>query len=233
MAPVWEDTYDQAQKKTEDTRRKMFIDSMREKVPAIDPDLAFLTPTEIVQAFKDNQSIMEYHNRLSEYRSPEKEIGILFPDAERKPWTRGVTTALTYRNLFTSIKNLKLEDRVGIYTISPVLGVVPEEWFDDMPMYDSSGSQSFMVRRRGLSWNQEDFKDVISRSADLLVDFLSGNHERVGKWHVIYRIPSVHERIFQKAMEKQPFAIWPHTSKKSLADSYLNMRSILKEISEG
>ena len=29
-----------------------------------------------------------------------------------------------------------------------------------------------MVRRRGLSWNVEDFKEVISRSADLMIEFL-------------------------------------------------------------
>jgi predicted RNA-binding protein len=233
MAPAWEDTFDEAQKRTEDTRRKMFIDAIREKIPAIDPDLAYLTPTEILQAMKAEPVITEFHKRLEVYEAPEKDLAILFPDADRKPWTSGKTTALIYRNLHTSIKNLNIADRIEVFTISPVLGIVPMEWYDDMPMYDGSGAQSFMVRRRGLSWNVEDFKEVISRSADLMIGFLEKNYEKFQKWHVIYRDPSVHQRIFQNAMEKKPLGIWPHTSKKSLADSYLSMRTIMKEISEG
>ncbi len=233
MAPAWEDTFDEAQKKTEDTRRKMFIDSLREKTPIVDPDLAFLTPTELLVAMKENSQILDFHKKLESYESTKKDIAILFPDADRKPWTSGKTTALIYRNLHTSIKNLKLADRVEVFTISPLLGIVPMEWYDDMPMYDASGSQSFMVRRRGLSWNVEDFKKVIGRSGELMANFLKKNHANFGKWHIIYRDPSVHQRIFQSSMEKQTFPIWPHTSKKSLADSYLSLRTIMKEISEG
>ncbi|MGA1792546.1 MAG: hypothetical protein ACMUHM_01210 [Thermoplasmatota archaeon] len=233
MAPAWEDRYDEAQKKTEDTRRKMFIDAIREKIPAIDPDLAFLTPSEVAGAQTSERAITEYHKRLSGYQAKGGEIAILFPDTDRKPWTKGKTDALIYRNLHTSLKNLKLEDRIDIFTISPLLGIVPEEWYDSMPMYDCSGIQSFMVRRRGLNWNVEDFKKVLSTSADLVVDFLKRNHDKYGKWHIIYRDPSVHQRIFETVLEKQPFSIWPHSSRKSLADSYLTMRTILKDISEG
>lgn len=233
MPPAWEDTFDEAQKRTEDTRRKMFIDAVREKIPAIDPDLAFLTPTEILEAQKNIPAIKGYHERIQGFKGEEKRIGLLFPDADRKPWTKGVTDSLIYRNLYTSLKNLKVEDQVAVYTISPVLGVVPREWYDEMPMYDGSGSQSFMVRRRGLAWNVDDFKSVISNSADILVDFLEKNHGTCEKWHVLYRSPSVHQRIFEVAMDKRTFPIWPHPSKKSLSDSYLKMRTTLKEIFEG
>jgi predicted RNA-binding protein len=232
MTPAWEETFDEAQKKTEDTRRKMFIDSIREKIPAIDPDLAFLTPVEILDAMTNNPVILDYHRKLESYEAPEKELALLYPDADRKPWTNGKTDALIYRNLHTSIKNLKLADRVHIFTISPLLGVVPMEWYDEMPMYDASGSQSFMVRRRGLSWDQEIFRDVIQKSGELLESFLSRNHERMGTWHVIYRDPSVHKRIFETSMDIQPRSIWPHKTRKSLADSYLAIRNIMKEIVE-
>ncbi|MBN1540348.1 MAG: hypothetical protein JW939_09410, partial [Candidatus Thermoplasmatota archaeon] len=161
------------------------------------------------------------------------ENALLFPDTDHKPWTKGRTDALSYRNLHTSLKNLELEDRVHVFTVSPLLGIVPMEWYEAMPMYDCSGVQSFMVKRRGLTWNIEDFKRVVSRSADILVDFLGKNHSRYSKWHIIYREPSVHQRIFENAMEKQTFPIWPHSSKRSLADSYLTVRSMMKEISEG
>lgn len=233
MTPAWEDTFDEAQKKTEDTRRKMFMDSVREKIPAIDPELAFLTPGEILEAMASDQVIIKYLERLSTYETPEKEIGLLYPDTDRKPWTKGKTDALIYRNLHTSMKNLKMEDRVGVFTISPLLGVVPMEWYDEMPMYDASGSQSFMVRRRGFLWDQDAFRQVIIKAGGILNDFLSRNHERIGTWHVIFRNPSVHKRIFETAMDMKPRSIWPHPTKKSLADSYLAIRNIMKEISEG
>jgi hypothetical protein len=232
MTPAWEETFDEAQKKTEDTRRKMFIDSIREKIPAIDPDLTFLTPDELIQAMNENPIVLDYFKRLDDYDAPEKELGILYPDADRKPWTKGSTDALIYRNLHTSIKNLKIEDRISIYTISPLLGVVPMEWYDDMPMYDASGAQSFMVRRRGLSWDQEKFRQVIQKSAEKLDSFLSRNHEKVKTWHVVFRDPSVHKRIFETAMDIQPRAVWAHKTRKSLADSYLAIRNIMKEIVE-
>ncbi|MEA3559281.1 MAG: hypothetical protein U9R75_08520 [Candidatus Thermoplasmatota archaeon] len=233
MPPAWEDTYDEAQKKTEDTRRKMFIDAVREKIPAIDPELAFLTPTEILEAQSSVNVIKEYHEKIKGYKGPGRKIGLLFPDSDRKPWTKGKTDSLIYRNLFTSLKNLDVEGQVAIYTISPVLGVVPSEWYPDIPMYDGSGAQSFMVRRRGFSWNIEDFRKVISNAADILVGFLEENHQTCDTWHVIFRAPSVHKRIFEVAMDKRPFPIWPHPSKKSLADSYLKMKTTLKEIIEG
>jgi len=232
MAQVWEDTYDEAQKRTEDVRRKMFIDSIREKVPSIDPEIAFLTPTEMLKAMKGHPRITGYHERMRTYSAKESEIGLLFPDSDWKPWTKGKTTSLSYRNLFTALKNLKLEERVAVYTISPLLGVVPEEDYEDMPMYDSSGAQSFMVRRRGLSWNQEDFKAVISISASLLSAFLERNYGRAKKWHVIYRNPSVHQRIFETSMDAKQYAIWPHVTRRSLSDSYLDMKTMVQDMAD-
>ena len=233
MAPGWEDTYDEAQKKTEDTRRKMFLDAVREKIPAIDPELAFFTPTEVARAMVSNETVMEYHNKLAAYEAEGGDLALLFPDTDHKPWTKDSTNALIYRNLHTSMRNLKLEGKVHVFTVSPLLGIVPMEWYGSMPMYDCSGGQSFMVRRRGLTWNVEDFKKVLDMSAGLIVEFLGRNHGKYRKWHMIYRTPSVHQRIFETVMEKQPFSIWPHTSKKSLADSYLTMRTLMKDISEG
>ena len=233
MTPSWEDTMDEAQRKTEEVRKKMFIDSIREKVPAVDPELVFLTPEEVLRAMDSNPRIVEYLDRLKSYSAPEKEIGILYPDADRKPWTKGKTDALIYRNLHTSLRNLKMEERVHVFTISPLLGVIPMEWYDEMTMYDASGCQSFMVRRRGLAWDQDAFRKIISKAGGILDGFLENNHERIGKWHVIHRSPSVHQRIFETAMDKHPRPVWPHSTRKSLADSYLAIRNIMKEISEG
>ena len=233
MPESWEDTFDEVKRKNENVRRKMFIEALLEKIPAIDPDLAFLTPAEILKAMDENETIRNYHKRvLEDFEPRKKEIGLLFPDAERKPWTRDKTVALSYRHLFTSMKNLKMEEDVAIYTMSPLLGIVPEEWYDSMPMYDSSGTQSFMVRRRGLEWSSDQFKEIIDRSAAIVSKFLDKNHESCSTWHVIYRAPSVHQRIFEAAMDINPVPIWPHKTRKSLAKSYLQMRKILSEIKE-
>lgn len=234
MPRSWEDTFDDVKKRNEGVRRKMFVDAIKEKVPALDPDLAFLTPEEVLEAMKNNPLIENYHQRLIEEYEPEKrEIGLLFPDADRKPWTPGETTALSYRHLYASLRNLKMEERVSLFAISPLLGIVPREWFDSMPMYDASGMQSFMVRRRGLSWNADVFKEVIDRSAAMVAEFLKKHKDKCDVWHVIYRGPSVHQRIFEEALEMYPTPIWPHKTRKSLADSYLQMRQILSEIGEG
>jgi len=233
MPHAWEDTFDEAKRKNENVRRKMFIEALREKIPAIDPDLAFLTPKEILIAMDENDTIRKYHESLlTEFEPQKKDIGILFPDAERKPWTKDDTVALSYRHLFTSLKNLNMEESVAIYTISPLLGIVPREWYDSMPMYDSSGTQSFMVRRRGLEWSSDDFKKVIDKAATIVAEFMKRTHESCSTWHVIYRSPSVHQRIFEAAMDMNPVPVWPHKTRKSLAKSYLQMREILKDIKE-
>ncbi len=231
MAQSWEDTYDEARRKSLDTKRIMIIRNIKEKVPDVDPDLVFLTPTELLKAMDDNQVVTSFHRRLlNEYECPERRYGLLFPDAERMPWLKGSTTAQIYRNLYTSLKNLELEEDVALFSISPLLGVIPSEWYEGMPIYDSSGAASFMVRRRGLAWNAEDFRAVISRAAEILVAFLERNHPRCGSWHIIYRKDSIHQRIFQIAQERRPFSVWPHVSKKSLAVSYLKVKELVGEL---
>jgi len=233
MAGSWEDTFDDVRKKNMDIKRKMVIDNIREKVPAVEPELAFITPSEILEAMRENPVITSFHDRLlNEYQAPEKRYALLFPDADRKPWTEG-TDSLIYRNLHTSIRNLKMEDDLHVFSISPVLGVVPMEWWDTMPMYDSSGGASYLVRRRGLTWSAEDFREVIQRAGEILNSFLKNNHGRFGSWHIIYREPSVHQRIFQSSNDIRPYPVWPQGTRKSLADSYLLMRGLIANIREG
>ncbi len=232
MAEAWEDTFDEVKRKNENLKRKRIIDGIREKVPAVDPDLVFLTPREILDGMNDNPTVMEFHRKLlEEYECPKRRIGLLFPASDRIPWTKG-TDALIYRNLYASLKKLELEDEVALFSISPLLGVVPWEWYETMPMYEASGAASFLVRRRGLTWNAEEFREVIKRAGGILNGFLVKNHDRCQKWHIIYRTPSVHERILGSSNDIEPFSVWPHTTKKSLADSYLNMRKLLEDIKE-
>ena len=232
MAEVWEDTFDEVKRKNEDLKRKRIIDGIREKVPAVDQNLVFLTPREILEGMKENPTIKEFYRKLlEEYECPKRRIGLLFPASDRVPWTKA-TDALIYRNLYASLKKLELEDEVALFSVSPLLGVVPWEWYDTMPMYEASGAASFLVRRRGLGWNAEEFREVIRRAGEILNGFLVRNHDRCEKWHIIYRTPSVHERILGTSNDIQPFPIWPHTTKKSLAESYLKMRKLLEDIKE-
>lgn len=224
----WEDRFDEMSRKTEDVRRKMFIDALREKNPAIDPRLAMLTPAEVLEAARSDREMNDFIQRISsDYSPPDGRVALIYPDSERKPWTRGSTDALSYRNLYTALKSLGLNDRIELFALSPVAGLIPEAYFGDMPMYESSGLSSFMVKRRGLTWSQEDFKAVIDLASDRCIRFLEQNHSGFGAWHAIYRAPSVHERIIQEIMNKRPFPIWTYTSKKSLSDTYLEVRKLV------
>ncbi len=232
MAEAWEDTFDEVKRKNENLKRKRIIDGIREKVPAVDPNLVFLTPGEILDGMRDNTTVTGFHRKLlEEYECPKRRIGLLFPASDRIPWTKG-TDALIYRNLYASLKKLELEDEVALFSISPLLGVVPQEWYETMPMYEASGAASFLVRRRGLAWNAEDFRKVIKQAGEILNGFFRKNHDRCDKWHIIYRTPSIHERILGSSNDMEPFSVWPHTTKKSLAESYLKMRKLLEDIKE-
>jgi len=230
MVP-WEDRFDEIRTKNEDVRRKMFIDAIREKNPAIDPGLVYLTPAEVIRAMESERRVREFSRRvIDDYSPPEGRVALLFPDVERKPWTRGSTEALAYRNLFASLKNLGLSDRIEVLTMSPVLGIVPERYFDSMPMYESSGLASFMVQRRGLAWSQEDFRTVIAKARDLSLEFMERFRGSFGSWHAVFRVPSIHQRLVQEIVEAKGYPIWTHPSKRSLAESYLDMKKIVGEV---
>ncbi len=87
MVRAWEDTFDEAQRRTEDVRRKMFTDSIKERVPSVDPLLVFMTPTEVLKAMNEDPRIRAYHKKLGGYRHKGGDIALLYPDADRKPWT--------------------------------------------------------------------------------------------------------------------------------------------------
>jgi len=227
MAP-WEDRFDEITRRSEDVRRKMFIDSIREKNPSVDPTMVYLTPGEVLRAIDAEERIARCRSEIRSTNSPSgRKTALIYPDSERKPWTRGTTESLSYRNLFAALRNLNLESEIEVFALSPLLGIVPEGHFQTMPMYESSGLQSFMVKRRGLPWNQEDFKSVIARSSAIVSEFLKMHHGDFSEWHAVYRIPSIHERILQTVLDADPLPIWKHGSKRSLSESYLDVRKTI------
>lgn len=228
MAP-WEDRFDEITRKSEDVRRKMFVDSIREKNQHIDPTMVYLTPGEILRAMDSDERIIACREAIRKEFTPSgKGIALIFPDSERKPWTKGSTESLSFRNLYAALKNLNLEGGIEVFALSPMMGIVPESFFKSMPMYETSGLQSFMVKRRGLPWNQEDFKGVISKAAVHVGEFLSNHRSAYAEWHAIYRIPSIHERIIEAVLDSSPQPLWKHASKKPLSESYLEVRKIVE-----
>lgn len=228
MGP-WEDRFDEMTRRSEDVRRKMFVDAIREKNPQIDPTMVYLTPGEVMRAMESNERTIACREAIAKEFAPSgKAIALIFPDSERKPWTKGSTESLSFRNLYAALRSLNLEGEIEVFALSPMIGLVPERYFTSMPMYETSGLQSFMVKRRGLPWNQDDFKGVISRSSVHVGGFLAKHHSSYKEWHAIYRIPSIHERVIESVMESSPYPLWKHTSKKPLSDSYLEVRKIIE-----
>jgi len=155
---------------------------------------------------------------------------ILFPDSERKPWIKGETVDRSFKNLHIAFKSLDLYDKAHVYAVSTILGLVPEERFADMPLYEAGGMFSWSVRKRSLEWDAMVFKDVLSRLGDTVTKFLQKNSDCYEKVVAIYRIPSVHERIIEHAYEIEPFKLEKLTTKKPMASSYSILKDMLKQI---
>ena len=217
--------------KTEGVRRKRFTDEVRTKIPGITPELCLFTPTEVRNAIKGNQEVISWHKWVTEeYTPPKKEIALLFPDMDRKPWTKDKTTDHTYKNLYIALKSLNLEKRVHILTVSTVLGIIPEERFEDMPLYDSSGMFSWSVRQKGLEWDAMVFKEVLMDLGTIVSRYVQKNKDNYTKWVAIYRAPSVQQRIIEYAYDLAPFKLEQLKTKKPLSSQYTILKDMLKKI---
>lgn len=217
--------------KTEGVRRKRFMDEVRTKIPGIKPDLCLFTPTEVRDALKGNKDVISWHKWLAEeYTPPKHEIALLFPDSDRKPWTKGKTTDHTYKNLYIALKSLNLEKRVHILTVSTVFGIIPEERFEDMPLYDSSGMFSWSVRQKGMDWDAMVFKEVLMDLGTIVSGFVQKNKDIYTTWVAVYRAPSVHERIIEYAYDLAPFKLEQLKTKKPLSSQYSILKDMLKKI---
>jgi predicted RNA-binding protein len=216
--------------RTKELRYKRFYESSKELTPRLDRELCFFTPREVMDALNGHPVVKEWQKwLLDEFVPPEREIAILFPDSERKPWTRDETSDRTYKNLHIAIKSLKLEERVHILSVSTLLGIIPEERFTDMPMYETGGMFSWSVKKRGLDWDAMAFRDALARLGEMVSHYLDKHGGSYQKVVAIYRTPSVHERIVANAYDIKPFKLVKSPTKKPLSKSYSDLKDMLKK----
>jgi hypothetical protein len=117
-----------------------------------------------------------------------------------------------------------------VLSVSTIFGVVPEERFEDMPLYESGGMFSWSVKKRGLEWDPMAFREVLAYLGKILSKFLEKHEGNYQKIVAIYRTPSVHERIIENAYDLRPFKLEKLTTKKPLSKSYSALKDMLKTV---
>lgn len=220
-----------ALQRNKEMRYKRFHEDVLERIPGIAPEACFFTPYEVQQAVENYQPALDWHKwLLEEYEPPKNKVALLYPDSDRKPWVRGETTDRTYKYLYISLKSLKLLDKVQVFTVSSLLGIVPMEKYAEMPLYDTSGLFSWSVRKRGLEWDAQVFKDTLQTLGGIVSTFIEKHQDKYDKWVALYRTPSIHERIVENAYDIRPFPLVKKTQKKPLSKSYSLIKDLLKDI---
>ena len=125
---------------------------------------------------------------------------------------------------------MNLEKRVHVLAVSTLLGIVPEEHFDDMPLYDSSGMFSWAVRQKGLEWDAQVFSQVLQDLGAIVSAYVQKNKDNYTKWVFVYRTPSVQERVIEYAYALTPFKLEQMKTKKPLSSQYSILKDMLKKI---
>ena len=229
MDPTEEDL--NAFKRTEDARRERFFERSQEMVPDITKEMCFYDPREVLTAIQENEAVQKWKKFiLEEYEPKPNEYALLFPDTERKPWVRGETKDRAYKNLYLSLKTLKLQDRVTVFTLSDLLGIIPSEEYGSMPLYDVTGNYRWAVRQRGLNFDGEAFRMSLDLLGDIVSEFVNKHQGQFEQWHAFYRTPSIQERVINHAMDTNPFKLHIHVVKKPIASSYTLVKNSLKDM---
>jgi predicted RNA-binding protein len=217
--------------RNKEMRYNRFFTDAKENMPGLTRELCFFTPREILTGIESNKIVTDWHKWvLNDYDPPKKEIALLFPDSERKPWIEGETSDRSYKNLYIARKSLDLYSRIHILSVSTVFGIIPEERFADMPIYDSAGMFSWSVKKRSLEWDPMSFKDALMKLGEIVSAYLAKNKDKYDKVVAIYRTPSVHERIVENAYDVEPFKLEKLKTKKPIARSYSALKDMLKTV---
>lgn len=223
------DDADAALERTEAARRKRFYETSVELVPGVPEDMCFYDPAEVLEGLQSNEVALNWHKyMLEEYEPEPNKYAIIFPETDRKPWTKGNTVDRAYKNLYISLKTLKLEGKVQVFTISNLLGVIAREDYDKMPLYDASGLYSWSVRQKGLTWDLDAFRHCLDIIASILCEFVHKHKDKYEEWHVLYRTPSIQERVMEHTTDINPFPYQMHKFKKPIASSYSLIKDQLK-----
>lgn len=207
--------------------------SILERFPTFDPEKIYLTPGEVLKALEEDEEIKSFLKMCREHppTGAGEGVGLLFPDSNYKPLTEE-SPDKALRNLYTAVKNLRCEDEVIIYILSPMLGIIPPAFIPKTPNVEFSGLFSYQVRRRSLPWNAEAFRKVLDRTAEQVESYLRSHARDHRAWYAIIKKGSIEERIFERVCFEGKFGIRILYEKRPLSSSYLETRGLLSRILE-
>ncbi|MCD6383788.1 MAG: hypothetical protein J7L88_04945 [Thermoplasmata archaeon] len=207
--------------------------SILERFPQFDPDRIYLTPGDVLYALKNDETVQEFIRLCSQgpEKPPRKHIGLIVPDSNYKPLDES-TPDKSLKNIYIALKNLKAREKVYLYILSPMLGLIPEDYIPRTPNVEFSGLYSYQVRRRSLPWDQNAFKEVLDLTAEVVGRYLVERLLDHKDWYVILKKNSLEERIFARIMELHSLPIHFKYIKRPLSSSYLEAREIIKGILE-
>lgn len=207
--------------------------SILERYPSFDPDRIYLTPEEVMKALEEDGEIKTFMKMCQEHppTGDGEGVGLLFPDSNYKPLTEE-SPDKALRNLYTAVKNLRCEDEVTIYILSPMLGIIPPPLIPKTPNVEFSGLFSYQVRRRNLPWNAEAFRKVLDRTAESVESYLLSHSADHRWWYAIIKKGSIEERIFERVGFERKFGGRVLYEKRPLSGSYLETRRLIAQILE-
>lgn len=205
-------------------KRRQGISS--DKFP-LDPELTAYTPGETL-GLLEHPVVKEWHDKMLKYKIPEiyKTI-ILVPCAVTKPWGAQHCQKSTYYKAYHAVKK-DADDGIipgplFFVTLSEPLGVVPEDMWDNFPIYDNPGLFKNTPQRSGLlneDWAASQFKEphkmpfdpkakdiALNKLSDVIASFISNNKADGRRFisFVDYRAGSgkaTHSAMLDKAQEK-------------------------------
>ncbi len=176
------------------SKRRMLVEDSVRRNRKTDVELCFYSPSETLAGLVENKKIADWFERLDkfEYERPREGILLLFPCAASKPWARARTHSASYRMLYSILDDLKADKHTSIATVSEPLAIVPEEMYDEMPIYDCPGLFKAFASSWKLEWNEDDYRSCIELLGCRIAHFLERHAEKFEGVHALVQEGSPH-----------------------------------------
>ena len=170
--------------------------------PRTEKDLCLYTPVQTLNAIRNNNKILNWHNYLTNDYIPQyTKLLLLFPCTANKPWSEGKTKSKNYQILYQILNKFNFRDQVSLHTISEPLGLIGEADYEKMPIYDNPGLFKWFVRKNSLNWSTKAFEECINILGILIGKILNKIHQKFGNILAFIKPFSTHEKMIKIAKE--------------------------------
>ncbi len=180
-------------------------------------DLCLYTPKEVFAALLTNSHIISWLEFISKRYFPpnEKTFLLLYPCSTIKPYSE----SRSYKALFKTLSSISSdrEQKIHVVTISEPFGLVPEEFFDQFPVwYDCPGLFEWWCKKHKLPYSDKYLERCIEFLAIPIANFLARTKKHYkGRLAFIRTFSSnlkrkkdhTHVRILERAIELSGVAI--------------------------